>query len=286
MTTTVGRIRRALSRTFAGGLLIAFVDHAGRLDRLCGSELSPPGSRTRTRMSEPALITFVDDYDSDDQSIEGAARALERAEPVAIRWPSRTAELLARKEAEDTSGAHHHGVSLDEARRFAAASSRLPHFWRALNATGASATQAFFALAMFARFANLHVLRRLAQIQFRGESPILEEELRVHELNMLYNSSPGHRALGSDLPIYTVDVEVERPGEGRYYFAPGTLIVDLRVGDKARGELLICWIIPQSEVHLLGKETDFDYRDLTIWHVRDDEWGEDDDFKHNGRLKR
>jgi hypothetical protein len=138
---------------------------------------------------------------------------------------------------------------------------------------------------MFPRFANLHVLHQLSHIQFRGASPLLEEELRVHELHNLYNSTPGHRALGSDLPIYTVDVEVEAPGKGRYYFAPGTLIVGLSVGNKARGELLICWIIPQSEVHLLGKETEFDYQDLTIWHVRDDEFGEDDDFKRNGRCR-
>ena len=234
-------------------------------------------------MNSPAQITFVNDYEVDETSVGAAAGALERAELVSLRWPTRTAELLQLKESGretiladllarggDATGVEQFDSCLSEAQRYASAADRLPDLWRALRAVGASPVEASFALAGYVQFANLHIVAAISRIELRDEGLGLEDGLRVGELNKLYNSPMGHQALGRAEPIYAVDVEVAGQPSGNYIFAPAPLVEGLRVGDKVGGELLTCWTIPQSEAFLLFNEFEPDYSELTVWHVRND----------------
>jgi hypothetical protein len=178
------------------------------------------------------------------------------------------------KRGGDAGGVQQFDSFLSDARRFASASDRLAHLWRALAAVGASPAEASIALASFVCFANLHILAALSRIELEDENLGLEDDLRAGQLNKLYNSPVGQRALRTRGPIYAIDVEVSGSQTGNYIFAPAQLIAGLHVGDKVRGELLTCWTVPQSAASLLGKDISPDYYELNIWHVRDDEFKE------------
>jgi hypothetical protein len=238
-------------------------------------------------MSAPALITFIDDYAPDHNSVELAAKALAQGDPAGIRWPARTAEVLERKQAGretivdelmkrggDASGVKQYDTFLGEAEHYAAAGSGLAGTWHAVISASGGNREAALALGTFARFANLKILAALARIELEGEGLGLEDELRKVKLHKLYNSSAGHAAFGVSERLFAIDVEVARGEAGHYVFAPEPLIRGLYVGDKVRGELLTVWTIPQSEALLLASDAERDYHELTIWHVRDHEFEE------------
>lgn len=226
-------------------------------------------------------IAFVDEYTPDERSIDSAAAALDREAAVAVRWPARTAELLAHKvagretirsdlEARRTDdlarGVKRFFDAIDSAIRYAAAAERLPQLWGALANAGASATEARLALALFVRIANLHALASLADIELTGEEPPLEEELRLWPRWDLYNSRPGLCAFGIEGPIYAAEVGREHSSSTRVY-GPSSLIKELRVGDTVADELLTRWTIPQRELELLGEDIESDYDGLIVLRV-------------------
>jgi hypothetical protein len=238
-------------------------------------------------MVEPTVITFVDAYAPEERSLEETVGALARGGSVAVRWPARTTELLERKargratilddlleRGGGASGVESFDRFLDEARRYAAAGNGLSGLGKAIDAVGATSREAAFALGTYVRFANLHILAALARTELEGENLGLEDELREDATNKLYNSPAGQAALGTKDRLFAIDVEPEAPEKGYYVFAPEHLVVGLGVGHKVRGELLTQWTIPECEVLFLGKDIERDYRDLTIWHVRDHEFEE------------
>jgi hypothetical protein len=132
---------------------------------------------------DPMLIIFRDDYVPDQQSTDGMPPALERGDPVQVRWPTRTDELLARKEAGPATiladidergggplGVRQYDAWHSDGRRFAAASERLPHLWRALARAGATANQAHLRIATFLRFAKPSPLMSIGHTELEGEN--------------------------------------------------------------------------------------------------------------------
>lgn len=238
-------------------------------------------------MSVPALITFIDDYAPDYDSVELAAKALAQGDRAGIRWPARTAEVLERKRAGretildelvkrggGASGVKDYHTFLGEAERYAAADSGLTGTWHGVIGAHGGNREAALALRTFVGFANLKILAALARIELEDEGLGLADELPKGGLHKLYNSSAGRAAFGTSERLFSIDVEVARGRQGHYVFAPEPLIRGLHVGDKVRGELLTVWTIPQSEALLLGDDAERDYHELTSWHVRDHEFEE------------
>jgi hypothetical protein len=232
------------------------------------------------------VITFTDDYSPEEGSLEAAATALERGQLVEVAWPTRTAEMLVRKESGratilrdleerggGAAGVKQYDDFLSDARRYAAAGDRLPHVVRAVVSAGTTAAQAPPSIETFLRFANLMVLKSLAWIMLEGEDSSLEDELRLPWLSDLFNSTPGRRALGVSEQIYSADVWQRGREPNVDVFAPRSLIEGLRTGDRLKDdELFVRWAIPQFELHLVGTATEFEYprERLSVVKCRDD----------------
>ena len=224
-----------------------------------------------------AVIEFRDDLNPDEVSVYEAIRAIERGEPVAIRWspfsdhlyellvarrPDLRRQLLARGHdpGEELADAiHEFDVALAGASHYRdRAAERIAPMWRGMEASalwGLEPRNRFRRILQnFLVLANVHALLALGRIQFEDDHRPLPGKLRIGSLPSEWYQTPAvAEALGAQLPFWAADLEAA--DNAFYVYAPRAhAIRAYHDGAALAGGFFADFLVPQLELRLIGTD--------------------------------